>query len=226
MQLVVLAGGRGTRLRDALPEGLPKPMAPIAGRPFLEYLLDQAIEQGVAEVQLLVGYSSEAIIDHFGDSYCGVPISYSAEPVPLGTGGALKAVGPRLADTFLLANGDTFADVSYRGLLDLVDSSLLSMSLARTANVGRYGSVVTKQDVIVGFHEKAAGGSGLVNAGVYGCRRELIAALPESASFSFETDFLEPQLPRLRPHFLVVESEIIDIGTPDSYVFANTLFGS
>lgn len=91
MQIVILAGGFGTRLRGAIPSGLPKPMASIAGRPFLEHFLDRAIAQGVDGVHLLVGHEAEVISEHFGDNYRGVPVAYSFEEVPLGTGGALKA---------------------------------------------------------------------------------------------------------------------------------------
>jgi D-glycero-alpha-D-manno-heptose 1-phosphate guanylyltransferase len=225
MQLVVLAGGFGTRLRGVLPDGLPKPMASIAGRPFLKHLLDRAISQGVKGIHLLVGYAAEVICRHFGNSYGGGPVTYSFEDVPLGTGGALKAAEPELAEEFLLVNGDTFADVSYRGLLDLLGSSSLSMSIANIEDVGRYGSVITDVDVVVGFREKGAVGPGMVNAGIYACRRDLLDLLPDQASFSFEVDFLEPELPRLRPRFQVVDSGIIDIGTPESYAFANAFFG-
>ncbi|WP_264004207.1 sugar phosphate nucleotidyltransferase [Mycolicibacterium sphagni] len=225
MQLVVLAGGFGTRLRGAIPEGLPKPMAPIGSKPFLEHLLDRGIAQGVRDIHLLVGYRAEIITGHFGAAYRDVPISYSFEETPLGTGGALKAAAAQLADEFVFANGDTFADCDYPDLLDRLGSGVLSMTLAAIADVSRYGSVVTEGDVAVRFREKGATGPGMVNAGTYGCRRELLGMLPERASFSFETDFLEPALPKLRPPFQIVKSGIIDIGTPESYRLAEDVFG-
>jgi D-glycero-alpha-D-manno-heptose 1-phosphate guanylyltransferase len=225
MQLVILAGGFGTRLRGAIPDGLPKPMAPIAGRPFLEHLLDRAIAQGVREVHFLVGHAADVIARHFGNSYRGTPVTYSFEDVPLGTGGALKAAETQLAEEFLFVNGDTFADVNYRGLLDLLASSSLGMSLANSQDVSRYGSVITNGDVVVGFREKGSDGTGMINAGAYACRRDLLGLLPDRPTFSFEVDFLEPELPRLRPRFQVVDSGIIDIGTPESYAFANAIFG-
>lgn len=223
IQLVVLAGGLGTRLRGAIPEGLPKAMAPIAGRPFLEHLLDRAISEGVSEVLLLVGYSAQAISRHFGDNYRGLPVAYSIEDIPLGTGGALKAAETHLADKFVLVNGDTFADVSYRRLMGTLGSGTLSMSLAHIEDASRYGCAETEGGVVVGLKEKGISGPGKVNAGVYACRRELITIMPDSSSFSFEKDFLEPRLSVLRPPFLGADSGIIDIGTPESYVHANNL---
>jgi D-glycero-alpha-D-manno-heptose 1-phosphate guanylyltransferase len=222
MQFVVLAGGFGTRLRGAIRDGLPKPMAPIAGRPFLEHLLDRAIMQGVNSIHLLVGYAAHVITDHFGATYRDVPITYSFEDTPLGTGGALKAAARHLADEFVFANGDTFADVDFPSLLGLLGSGPLSMSLTTIDDVGRYGSVITDGDVAIGFREKGGTGSGMVNAGTYGCRRDLLAAFPDRMAFSFETDFLGVHLQELRPRFQVVESGIIDIGTPESYAFANS----
>ncbi len=224
MQLVVLAGGFGTRLRGALPDGLPKPMAPVAGRPFLEHLLDRAIPQGVEAIHLLVGHRAEVISDHFGNRYRGAAVTYSFEDHPLGTGGALKAAAPQVAEEFLFVNGDTFADVNYRSLVELLGSSCLGMSLAKVQDAGRYGSVATEADVVVGFREKGGVGPGMVNAGAYACRHDLFDLLPPQESFSFETDFLQPELPRLRPRFQVVDSGIIDIGTPESYAFANETF--
>jgi D-glycero-alpha-D-manno-heptose 1-phosphate guanylyltransferase len=224
MQLVVLAGGLGTRLRGVIGTELPKPMASIAGRPFLEHLFDRTIAQGVTDIHLLIGHAAQVISNHFGDSYRGIPVTYSVEEVPLGTGGALRAAGPQLAEEFLFVNGDTFADVNYPGLLALLGTKSLALSVARIDDVSRYGSVITDADVIVGFREKGAAGPGLVNAGAYACRRDLLDLLPHRPSFSFETDFLEPQLPELRPRYQVVETGIIDIGTPESYALANTTF--
>lgn len=229
MQVVILAGGFGTRLRGAIPEGLPKPMADIAGKPFLGHLLDRAIAQGADRVHLLVGYAAEVIIDYLGDDYRGVPVTYSREHKPLGTGGALRAAQQCLADTFVLANGDTFADVSFRDLLDLLDlldGGVLAMSLARMNDTSRYGTVAIEGDVAVGFREKRDGGAGLINAGVYACRKELLNLFPDTMSFSFEKEFLEPKLSLLRPRFLLTASDVIDIGTPESLALANIVLRS
>ncbi|MCZ0730103.1 sugar phosphate nucleotidyltransferase [Mycolicibacterium iranicum] len=224
MQLVVLAGGFGTRLRGSIREGLPKPMAEIAGKPFIVHLLDRAIDQGADRIHLLVGYAAQVIIDYLGDSYGDVPVTYSREDEPLGTGGALKAAQQYLADTFILANGDTFADVSFRELLDLLEVGVLALSLAHMSDSSRYGTVDVADGVVIGFREKRDGAAGLVNAGVYACRKELLDLFPGKSSFSFEREFLEPELSRIQPQFLLTASEIIDIGTPESLALANNVF--
>src|SRR5262245_17720256 len=108
---IILAGGLGTRLREAVPD-LPKPMAPVAGRPFLEHQLDLWIAQGVRRFVLAVGYRHEAIVQHFGASYRGATLEYSVETQPLGTGGALRQAAAMVGDErALLLNGDTWFDV-------------------------------------------------------------------------------------------------------------------
>lgn len=224
MQLVVLAGGFGTRLRGAIPDGIPKPMASIAGKPFLAHLFDRAIIHGVDRFHLLVGYGADVIINHFGKNYRGIAVTYSLEEKPLGTGGALKAAAPSLSDRFILANGDTFAEVPYLELFELLDANSLAMSLAEVDDAHRYGSVVVEEGAVVKFHEKGASGAGLINAGVYACRKSVLDKLPERTTFSFEVDFLQTALPEIRPSFLRIDSDIIDIGTPESYGLANTVF--
>src|SRR5690349_1824955 len=138
---VILAGGLGTRLRSAVPD-LPKPMAPINGRPFLEYQLDYWIAQGIKRFVLSVGYRHEAITKHFGFRYKGVELEYAVEERPLGTGGgfllAAEKVGRR--EPFLLLNGDTYFGVN----LNILNACALEhdadwcMSLFRTSAKGRY----------------------------------------------------------------------------------------
>jgi D-glycero-alpha-D-manno-heptose 1-phosphate guanylyltransferase len=108
---IILAGGLGTRLRSAVPD-LPKPMAPVAGRPFLAHQMDFWVAQGVRRFILAVGYRHDAIVQHFGASYCGASLEYSLESAPLGTGGALLQAATRVDDErALLLNGDTWFDV-------------------------------------------------------------------------------------------------------------------
>src|SRR5262245_49936719 len=118
MQAIVLAGGLGTRLRATIGD-IPKPLAPVRGRPFLEYLLAYWIGQGVTSFILSVGYRSEMITGHFGASFRGAAIDYAVEDRPLGTGGGLLLATTRLAadDPFLVLNGDTYFEVPLAALL-------------------------------------------------------------------------------------------------------------
>src|SRR5580658_4214980 len=108
MEAIVLAGGLGTRLASRL-HGLPKPMAPVAGRPFLEILLNQLHRSGCTRVLLAVGHRHSVIQDHFGASFHGIEIDYAVESVPLGTGGAIRlALAHAREESVLVLNGDTF----------------------------------------------------------------------------------------------------------------------
>ena len=119
LEAVVLAGGLGTRLRSVLPD-LPKPMAPVNGRPFLEYLLDFWISQGVEHFVLSVGYRYQAVLDHFGFSYRDIPIDYSIESKPVGTGGGLFLASEKIFSDqpFFVINGDTYFPVEANSILN------------------------------------------------------------------------------------------------------------
>lgn len=226
MQFVVLAGGLGTRLEGAIPEGLPKPMAPVAGRPFLERVLDRAIDGGAHEVVLLVGPHASAISDHFGPAYRGVPVRYVVETTPLGTGGALTHAIGSLAERFILLNGDSYAEVDFRALADHLDHGPLAMTLTRVVDAGRFGTVAVAHDRAARLLEKGAGGPGLVNAGIYACTRALLAPLPRGLPFSFEVDVLEAQVPLLRPRFELATGVFFDIGVPEDYARAGEHFAA
>src|ERR1700726_1352181 len=132
IEFVVLAGGKGTRLR-AIVRDWPKPMADIAGRPFLWWLMTRLKQQGVGRVILSVGYKSEAIQDYFGAAFDGLEISYAVEKEPLGTGGAMKyALEKTRVPQVIVLNGDTYADVSLQGLLGRFDSANTNLAVAVT----------------------------------------------------------------------------------------------
>lgn len=219
MKAVVLAGGLGTRLRETVPN-LPKPMAPVAGRPFLEYLLDHLIAGGINEMILSVGYRAESIEAHFGHRYRGATLRYAIEDEPLGTGGAivhaLRGEGP---DPVLVLNGDTFLNIDVGALIRWYQSapSQVAMVLRETPDVSRYGAVMLTGDSVTGFAEKGKTGPGLINAGLYVVMPEVLAApgLPET--FSFEADILQRHCDTLRPRAYVTDAYFIDIGVPEDF---------
>lgn len=219
MKAIVLAGGLGTRLQARVRD-LPKPMAPVAGRPFLEYVLDRLIAGGVREVILSVGYRAEAIEAHFGSVYRGATLSYAVEAEPLGTGGAIAhaLVGQGNAPVLVL-NGDTFLNIDVSLLVHWYDlqPTAVAMVLRDTPDVSRYGSVALKGECVVGFSEKGRTGRGLINAGIYIVMPQIFADLGLSGKFSFETEVLQRHLQALKPRAFVTDAYFIDIGIPEDF---------
>ena len=218
-QAVILAGGLGTRLRAVLP-GLPKALAPVAGRPFVEYLLLQLRRHHVADVVLAVGYRAELVERHVGDgSSWGVRARYSREAEPLGTGGALKRAAMLLdGSTFLVMNGDSFFDVP---LHDLVArhreaGALGTLALVERPALGdRYGAVETDDaGRVVAFREKGPPTRrGGVNGGVYALEPEVLSAIPDGRPVSLEREVFPALAGRL--HGRPYDGYFIDIGVPD-----------
>jgi len=225
MQAIVLAGGLGSRLRAVVPE-LPKPMAPVRGRPFLAFILDQLVRAGFEHAMLAVGYRSEAIRSHFGEHYQGLALRYSVENEPLGTGGAIRLAWPLTSapDVFVV-NGDTYLDLDYRAMLDahMQADTMLSIAVCRVPEAARYGALELRNGRVEGFYEKGRSASGWINAGVYILARQLERRFPPRAVFSFEQDLLVPNVEALRPLAFVTRGLFIDIGIPEDYVRAQTL---
>jgi len=110
-QVVILAGGKGTRLKE-VSGNLPKPMVPVLGKPLLQHLIEQCVEYGITDIKLLVSYKKEVIEDYFGDGdQYGATIQYIVEDTPRGTAGALMDALPELDEQFLVVYGDTFFDI-------------------------------------------------------------------------------------------------------------------
>jgi D-glycero-alpha-D-manno-heptose 1-phosphate guanylyltransferase len=214
-EAIILAGGLGTRLRGAIGD-LPKPMAPVAGRPFLAWQLDALERRGVREVILSVGYRSEAIEGHFGARHGALAIRYAREDVPLGTGGAIAAAlgVVRGAAAFVL-NGDTYIRPPLRALESCAGCSV-AMLVARVADAARFGTVLVSEGRVTGFAEKRSSGPGLVNAGVYWVAKAALAAHRRAGAFSFEKDFLEREAGRIAVGAVVTEEPFVDIGVPES----------
>lgn len=226
MQAIVLAGGLGTRLRGVVPD-LPKPMAPVAGRPFLAWILDRLAEAGFARAVLAVGYRFEAIRDHFGDAYRGLRLDYSVEAAPLGTGGALSlAAGHISAFPVFVLNGDTYLELDYQAMLAAHRrlGADMSVAVSQTPDVSRYGALELADGRIRRFLEKGPGGPGVINAGVYLLERAILARIPPGQVFSFEQQLLTPEVATIRPAAFATDGLFIDIGVPEDYQRAQGLF--
>jgi D-glycero-alpha-D-manno-heptose 1-phosphate guanylyltransferase len=209
---------------------LPKPMAPIKGRPFLEYLLDYWINQGVKKFILSVGYMSEVIVDHFGNNYKKAEISYSIENQPLGTGGALFLATKKITEPFLVINGDTFAEVNLRSLISfhLKKNSEWTFALHRVNKNNRYMGVnLLPNGNITDFNLSNKIDNQLINAGVYIMNPTALGALNLESKkniFSLENDFISIFMKKNKKIYgLEYEGLFIDIGVPDDYLLANKI---
>ena len=224
MESIVLAGGLGTRLASQV-SNLPKAMAPIAGRPFLEIILRQLERAGCARTILAVGYLHAVIEEHFDRSFGGMRLEYAVEATPLGTGGAIRnAMTMADEESVLILNGDTFLDADYAAMLRFHENegAAMSMAITRQDDIARYGGVVVSGRRIVGFEEKGRSGPGTINAGAYVLRRDLFWPASLGARFSFESDFVMPEIRRLAPAAFPVEGFFLDIGVPEDLDRAQT----
>ncbi|MEO7167984.1 MAG: nucleotidyltransferase family protein [Spartobacteria bacterium] len=222
----VLCGGLGTRLRPVLSDR-PKSMALVAGVPFLQLLLERLRSQGVEEVVLGTGYMAEQIEEFFGNGDAlGLRLHYSRERGPLGTGGALKLAEPLLSDPVVVLNGDSYVEWNLAAMRELFaqKSAAIVMILQAVPEVDRYGSVtIDSEGRVLEFVEKGSRtGAGLINAGVYLLRNEIVAALPAGEAVSLEREVF-PKLLDGQVYGLVSEGLFIDIGIPADLQRAQTL---
>lgn len=227
-EAIILAGGFGTRLQSVVKD-VPKPLAPVAGRPFVAYLLDLLVAQGVRRIVLATGYLAAVVEQTLGSEWRDVPLAYSVESAPLGTGGAIaRAVQHIRGDAFFVLNGDTFLDLNYADFDTLAEEQAapIGIALADVPDVGRYGAVKTRDARVVGFSEKGDIGQGQINAGVYRIQRNLLTRFPALENFSFEQEVLVPQASMGRVAAFTHTQGFIDIGVPEDYERAQKLFGS
>lgn len=221
---IILAGGLGTRLRETVPD-LPKPMAPVNGRPFLEHQMDYWLGQGVRRFILSVGYRREAIMDHFGAEYRGAAVDYAIEETPLGTGGGVLLAVERLKDDapVLLLNGDTFFEVSLADLQSFHKErrSGWTFSLFRANEAGRYMGMDVADDGRIRELRSGRGEIGaLANGGVYLVEPPLVrgAGFVPGDKLSLEDDLLS-RLQAIGSGLYGMEcaGRFIDIGVPADY---------
>jgi D-glycero-alpha-D-manno-heptose 1-phosphate guanylyltransferase len=223
-EAVILAGGYGTRLRQVVAD-VPKPMAPISGRPFLEIQLEMLDRKGVGHAVLAVGYLGHMIIEHFGDRFGNLELSYTTESSPLGTGGAMqRALQHCRSDRVFVLNGDTYLDFDFDAADRLWQPDHRGIIVARTVpDTSRYGRLAVADGWVHGLVEKGAGGEGVINAGCYVLNRGQLADFDVPPPFSFENDYLARLLPSSPFHLFVAEGLFIDIGVPEDFARAQSL---
>ncbi|HET6460261.1 MAG TPA: nucleotidyltransferase family protein [Syntrophales bacterium] len=223
IKTIILAGGMGTRLRGMV--NVPKSMALIGGKPFLEYLILQLKKWQMKDIVLSVGYKRDTIKSYFGNgSEFDVVISYSEEDQPLGTGGALKkAMATTDNDSFVVMNGDSVFDINFRDLINYHTGTpgIATMALSIVKDRSRYGSVEISADgEITGFKKEGVKNPGLINSGIYVVNRDVISYIPDG-QISLEGLVL----PLIQKDSLlygkIFDAFFIDIGTPEAYQWAN-----
>jgi len=230
MKAVVLAGGEGTRLRP-LTYTVPKPLLPIANRPFLEHQLSWLAGHGVEEVILSIGYRPDAFKGRFPDgTFAGLRLAYAVEPEPLGTAGAIRfaAVSARVEDRFLVCNGDVLTDLDVTALVRFHDErgAEATISLTRVQDPSAFGVVPTAEDGrVLGFVEKPPPGDAptdWVNAGTYVLETSVLDGIPDGRAVSIERETFPGLLERDGKLFAMTSpSYWLDIGTPAKYLQAN-----
>ncbi len=219
-EAIILAGGLGTRLRKVV-KNVPKPMAEINRKPFLEYLLMYLANFKIKKIILAVGYKYEIILKYFGNTYQHMKLIYSVEEELLGTGGAIKkALSFAETPTILVLNGDTFFKINLFEFWNfhIIKQADLSIALKSMKNFDRYGTVkIDKENRIIGFEEKSFKKEGLINGGFYLLNKKILEELPLPEKFSFEKDFLEKYYRKFKFYGLPFDEYFIDIGTPEHY---------
>ena len=224
MEVIILAGGLGTRLRSVVSE-VPKCMAPVAGKPFLWYLLKYLTRfDQVDRVILSVGYLREVIfkwIDEVKDEF-PFEFDYAIEEEPLGTGGGIKlALFKANDERVFVLNGDTLFDVDLMQLYDahVIGKKSITLALKPMRKFKRYGTVNMEPitGTILSFNEKQYCEEGLINGGVYVISKNASIFEGLEKKFSFETAVLEPQCARRQLLGVVQDGYFIDIGVPEDY---------
>jgi D-glycero-alpha-D-manno-heptose 1-phosphate guanylyltransferase len=224
-EAIILAGGFGTRLAHVVPD-VCKPMAPVADRPFLRYVLDQLDAAGFGHVVIADGYRREQIESYFMGTYRGLQIDYSPEDEPLLTGGAVKKALKLCSNNYVFVlNGDTWFDVDFAAIEAAAKERkpIAVVAAKRMHHFDRYGTLdIDTCGAIRAFREKMPCEEGLINGGVYLIQRNALDSMPEK--FSLETGFFERAVSKSGLIAVECHGDFIDIGIPKDYEYAQEMF--
>jgi D-glycero-alpha-D-manno-heptose 1-phosphate guanylyltransferase len=226
-EAIILAGGFGTRLKTVVSD-LPKPMAPVNGKPFLDYLLAYLAHYNIQKVVLSVGHLADKIIQQYGNSFKGISISYAHEKEPLGTGGGIRlAMEQCHSRDILVLNGDSFFDIDLNKLYEYHCPYWdCTIALRKVADASRYGTIKLNYDLIKEFREKdGLHKEGIINAGVYLLKRDFyLDKTKPHVNFSIERDFFEARINEMNISGIEQKAYFIDIGIPEDYQKAQNDF--
>lgn len=224
MEALILCGGYGTRFQS-VSKTVPKGMAPIKGRPFLDLLVDNLKSKGVRRFVFAVSHLRNAIIENFKNRK-DINVTFSIEEKPLGTGGAIKNACKYISsDPFLVLNGDSLCQFDLNSLVNFHQDSKseLSLVLCRTESTDDYGNVLLdKFNRIMDFQEKNSDSSiGIVSAGIYLMNQSVFSMLPDKSNFSLEIDFFQKKILSNKFYGMLSDGKLLDIGTSERYEYAN-----
>jgi D-glycero-alpha-D-manno-heptose 1-phosphate guanylyltransferase len=225
-ECIILAGGLGTRLRTTVPD-LPKCMAPVAGKPFLHYVVKHFQGEGVEKFIFSLGYMHEIILDFLYKNYPSSQIDYVIEEEALGTGGAIRlACEKATGQHVLVTNGDTLFRIDAGSLAEfhLQQKADCTLCLKPMKNFDRYGLVEIDNNTIVSFREKQYYDEGLINGGIYALEINHFIKKDWPLKFSFEKDYLEKFCSEGKVYGQVQDEYFIDIGIPEDYEKAQVDF--
>lgn len=219
-EAIILAGGLGTRLRSVVSD-FPKCIAPVAGKPFINFVIDHFLHQGIEKFIFALGYKSDIIINYININFPNINAQYSIEQAPLGTGGAIKKACTLITGkSALIANGDTLYKIDISQTISFYNQCDADcvLTLKPMYDFDRYGAVELNKDFSISvFKEKQYYKEGLINGGMYLLNRDkfLQENLPDT--FSFEKDYLESLYNKRRIFGIIQDTYFIDIGIPEDF---------
>ncbi|AYD48872.1 nucleotidyltransferase family protein [Arachidicoccus soli] len=219
-ELIILAGGLGTRLRSEVPD-LPKCMAPVKGKPFIDFVIDYYISQKIEKFIFALGYKSEILQNHLTEKYPNQQLEFSLEEEPLGTGGAIKLACEKASEeNVFITNGDTLFKVDVEALAKthMHNKAECTLGLKPMQNFERFGVVkVDNNNCVQSFQEKQYYAEGLINGGFYALNIQIFLKKNFENKFSFEKDYLEQFVSQKKIFASVQDKYFIDMGIPEDY---------
>ena len=228
METIILAGGFGTRLQQVVND-LPKSMAIVNGRPFLEYLLNYLSGQGTTKIIFSVGYKKDAIQEFLGNQFKTIPIDYVSEDEPLGTGGGIRYAFNKVeGESAFVLNGDSMFRIDFKAMEQRhgETGADITIALRYLEETERFGSVkIDNEKRITGFAEKGHDtGPGYINGGIYLINKEYIVSSGFPEKFSIEKDCFEKKYVQSNFFGYPARGYFIDIGVPDDFYRAQNDF--